>query len=111
MGVLVIVCYRPKPGGEEALMAALRDHLPILRGESLVTDRPPYLMRAKDRTLVEVFEWKSQEAIASAHENAAVLALWERFGACCEYGRIADVAEAKELFSAFEPVDLSAASA
>src|SRR5881397_1239919 len=63
MGVFVIAAYRPKKGKDRLLRDVLKDHLPILRKERLVTDRPPYLMRAADGTFVEVFEWKSSAAI------------------------------------------------
>ena len=48
MGEIMIACYRPKPGKEEELMGYLKDLLPALRAEGLVTDRPPYLMKAAD---------------------------------------------------------------
>ena len=34
MGLIVIACYRPKPGKEADLMAVVKDHLPILRGST-----------------------------------------------------------------------------
>ena len=49
----------------------------------LVTDRPPYAMRAADGTIVEVFEWKSEEAIAGAHGNPQVQAMWGRYAEAC----------------------------
>ena len=76
MGVFVIAAYRPKKGKERLLRDVLKDHLPILRKERLVTDRPPYLMRAADGTFVEVFEWESAAAIEAAHGNSAVQAMW-----------------------------------
>ena len=74
MGMYAIVAYRPKKGKEKLLWEVLKDHVPILRKERLVTDRPPCLMRAADGTFVEVFEWKSAAAIEAAHENPAVQA-------------------------------------
>ncbi len=85
MGLLVIAAYRPKKGMEHLLRDVLKDHLPILRKERLVTDRPPYLMRAADGTFVEVFEWKSAAAIEAAHHNSAVQAMWARFEEACTY--------------------------
>ena len=41
-------------------------------------------MRARDCTIVEVSEWKSQEAIDAAHKNPNVLAMWEKFFAICD---------------------------
>ena len=84
MGRMVIAAYKPHPGQEEALEELVRDHLPILRRLGLATDRPALAMRAGDGTIVEVFEWMSEEAVAAAHQNPDVRALWERFGALCE---------------------------
>ena len=64
MGRFVIVAYTPKPGMAEQLMAAVRKHLRVLRAEELVTDRPASVMRAGDGTILEVFEWRSADAIA-----------------------------------------------
>jgi len=103
MGRIVIACYRPKPGMKNALDALMRDHVKILRQEDLVTDRVPIMMEAKDGTVIEVFEWKSVEAIDAAHSNPAVLAMWERNKLACDYIPVAEVPEALELFSGFEP--------
>lgn len=105
MGRIVIACYRPKPGREDDLRSLMSTHVPTLRAEGLATDRTPILMRAGDGTIIEVFEWTSPEAIERAHTNPNVLAMWERYSHVCDYVKIGDVAEASELFSAFEPLD------
>lgn len=107
MSVMVIACYRPKPGKDAELLALMKSHLPVLRAEGLVGDGPSLCGKAKDGTIVEVFSWKSQAAIDAAHENKTVLAMWEKYAAICDYVPIGDVAEAKEMFSPFAPVDLS----
>jgi len=106
LGVFAIAAYRPKKGEERTLREVLKDHLPILRKERLVTDRPPYLMRAADGTFIEVFEWKSTAAIQSAHENAAVQAMWARFKEACTYESLVNLSESTEMFANFESVDL-----
>jgi quinol monooxygenase YgiN len=103
---MVIVAYRPRPGQEERLLELTREHVPILRAAGLATERPAYAMRAKDGTLVEVFEWKSPEAIQAAHEHPEVLALWKRYGEACEYVNLASLAEAHDMFAGFEPIAL-----
>jgi len=108
MGVMVIALFRPKPGGELEMMACMRDHQSVLRAEGLTTDRPAYVMRAGDGTLLEVFEWKSQAAIDAAHGNANVHKLWARYARCCDYVTLADLAEAATMFPGFEPVDVTA---
>ena len=106
MGVFAFAAYRPKKGKERLLREVLKDHVPILRKERLVTDRPPYLMRAVDGTFIEVFEWKSAAAIQSAHENAAVQAMWARFEEACTYESLVTLSESKEMFANFESVEL-----
>lgn len=103
-GVIVIVAYRPKPGKEKELLELVRNRVPTLKKEDLVTDRVPIIMRAKDGTIIEVSEWKSQAAIDAAHENPNVLAMWQKFFAVCEPVRFKTLAEAGEMFPGFEPV-------
>ena len=94
MGRFVIVAYTPKAGQEQALLAAVKKHLQVLQAEQLVTDRPAYVMRAGDGTIVEIFEWRSAEAIQQAHASPAVQALWAELGAACEYIPLTKLAEA-----------------
>ena len=99
---IVVVAYRPKPGKSQALDVVVAKHLRVLAAEQLVTDRPAWVMRAKDGTVVEVFEWRSAEAIEQAHTNAAVAALWAEFAAVCDYVPLAGLAEAQQMFAEFE---------
>src|SRR2546421_191444 len=105
MGQFVIVAYKPRAGKEVELLQLVKTHVPILRGEGLVTDRLPYVMSAQDGTIVEVFEWKSQEAIDQAHQNKVVLGIWEKFFAVCEIETLANLEESKRMFSSFKPID------
>lgn len=104
MGSISIACYKPRAGCEETLLALVRDHLPPLRAEGLVTDRTSIVMRTADGTIVEVFEWVSAEAIASAHHNPVVLQLWKRFEAVCTYQIPASLPEFQNIFAHFEPL-------
>ena len=106
MGILVIVAYRPKPGKEQGLLELTRAHVPILRSQGLATDRPPTAMRAADGTVIEVFEWKSSEAIASAHTNPVVQGMWAKYGEVCDYVKLADLKECSDPFAGFEPLEL-----
>ena len=106
MSVMVIACYRPKPGRAAELLALTRTHLPTLVKEGLAEDRPATLGRAQDGTLVEVFVWKSREAIAAAHQNPLVGALWAKYGEIADFAMTKDLAEAGALFAEFEWLDL-----
>src|SRR5437660_8160542 len=104
-GVIVIVAYRPKAGKEKELLDLVRNRVPTLRKEGLVTNRVPTIMRAKDGTIIEVSEWKSREAIDAAHKNPNVLAMWEKFFAVCDCVPLNTLAESNEMFAGFEPID------
>jgi hypothetical protein len=103
---MVIVAYRPKPGKDDVLLSEVRDHVHLLRSEGLATDRPATVMRAKDGTLIEIFEWASPAAIEEAHANPRVQAMWARFEACCEYIPLNSLSELTQAFAEFEPVQI-----
>jgi quinol monooxygenase YgiN len=103
-GVIVIVAYRPKPGKENELVDLVRSRVPTLRNEGLVTNRKPTIARTRDGTIIEVSEWKSQEAIDAAHKNPNVLAMWNKFFAVCDCVPLNTLAEAKEMFAGFKPI-------
>lgn len=104
MGSISVACYKPRPGREAALLELVRNHLPSLRAEGLVTERLPIVMRTADGTIVEIFEWVSQEAIAGAHTNPMVLELWKRFEAVCWYETPSNLPEFQNMFQHFEPI-------
>ncbi len=108
MGVMVIAAYRPRPGKRALLLALTKEHLGVLRGQHLATERPSYAMQASDGTVIEVFEWKSKEAIAAAHTNPAVLKMWEKYAEACEYVPLASVKECSNMFAEFVPIELMA---
>ena len=103
-GVIVIVAYRPKPGKESETLELVRNRIPTLRKEALVTERRPIIMRARDGTIIEVSEWKTREAIDEAHKNPNVLAMWNRFFAVCDCIPLNQLSESAEMFAGFEPV-------
>lgn len=105
MGIIVIVGYKPKPGRERDLEGLMKTHYSILKGENLVTERDSVIARAKDGTIIEIFEWVSSEAMQSAHENENVLAMWKQYENVCEYVPISKIPESSELFSGFTPLN------
>jgi len=100
-----IACYRPKSDKNAEVERLAREHASILRDQQLATDRCPIIVRAKDGTIVEIFEWSSPEAIDRAHGNPQVLELWGRFSDACDYVKLSDLPESHDLFANFEPVN------
>ena len=101
MSRIVIAAFKPKPGWEGQLLGIVEKHWRLLHERNLVTERPRIAMQAADGTVVEVFEWRSSEAVAQAHNDPIVQALWSEFEHACDYVPIADVPEAQRLFSEF----------
>lgn len=101
MGIIVICCYKPKPGKDAELLEVVKTHIPILRELGLATGRAVQIMKATNGTIVEVFEWVSEEAIKKAHETPRVHTMWKEFEAVCEYESLCNLDESKHPFSGF----------
>lgn len=85
---IVICTFRVIPGKHEEFRALLARHWTVLRQLDLVEDSPHLLLEGVDPgvdgDLVEIFAWKSNEAVEKAHHSPEILALWEPMGALCE---------------------------
>ena len=105
MGRITFAIYRPKAGKEKQLLQLVDEHLPILKSQNLVTDRKPIVMQAKNKSVIEVFEWKSRDAIDHAHHNPEVQKLWQRFGEVCDFESPTNIEEFSQMFSEFEAIN------
>jgi hypothetical protein len=109
--IISISLYRPKPGKAKELEALVARHMPTLRELGLVTDRAAILARSEDGTIIEVFEWRSGEAIGKAHQHPKLAQVWEGMGAIAEFPSLASLPEANGRFPNFAPLDLAAPAA
>jgi hypothetical protein len=106
-GEYVIASYKPKSGKENDLMAVLREHMGILASQNLIEEQNALILSASNGTILEIFRWKSKDAIAEAHRNPAVLEMWKRFEACCTYEPLSTLQECSHPFAGFEAVDIN----
>jgi hypothetical protein len=104
MGDVVIVAYKPLPGQAAALEDLARAHVPFLRELGLATDRAPVLLRGKDGTIVEVFEWR-QGGVEAAHSHTRIGELWAKYAEVCTYVKLSELPEAADMFATFEPLE------
>jgi hypothetical protein len=102
---VVIVAYRPKPGRRDDLLQLVREHVPYLRSEGLVTDRLAVIAEAADGSIVEVFEW-APGGVEKAHHHPGVGKLWARFFEACDAVPLKDLTESSAQFAGFRPLDL-----
>ncbi|WP_350292421.1 hypothetical protein [uncultured Croceitalea sp.] len=101
---IVIVAYKPFPGKANDLKNLMYSHWDILNAEDLVTDRKSIICEAEDGTILEVFGWKSKEAIELAHSNKKVQKMWEEYSKVCEYIPLNNVKESDSIFAEFGPL-------
>lgn len=101
---IVIVGYRPFPGKELELKNLIKNHWDVLYKEGLVTNRKSIVCKSEDGTIIEVFGWKSKQAIEQSHSNEVIQKMWSEFSKVCDYVPISAVSESQNLFSEFEPI-------
>jgi quinol monooxygenase YgiN len=105
-GVIVISSYKAKPGHEKEFVEALRDHVPTLRRQGLLTDFPSSMMTGEDGAIVEIFEWKSEAASDKAHKDPVVQALWHKMERLAVAIPLADLRESKKSFAHFHKKEM-----
>jgi hypothetical protein len=103
---IVLAMYRPNTGKDSELRAAIARHVPALRKLGLITARATVLMKAKDGSYIELFEWTSAEAARRAHEHPEIAEIWEQMGAVGTFGKLKQLAEAEHEFPHFAPQTL-----
>ena len=103
---IVFAMYRPHPGKDAELIRIVETHVPTLRRLELATDRPALLVKAKNGTYIEIFEWSTAEAAGLAHQHPEVAKVWEAMGKISDFSTLADLEESKENFPHFEPITM-----
>jgi hypothetical protein len=78
-----------KAGAEAEFGELLHQHRETLLSLELITDRPVEDFVGEERGIagpyfVELFEWASAGAVATAHTHPQISAHWEAMGALCE---------------------------
>ena len=105
-GIIVFVRYKPREGREEDLLELVRRHGPVLVESGLVTDRPFIHGRASDGSVLEVFEWLSEDASKSAHDDEAIIAQWAAMAECAEFLAVGELEEMMSPFAHVTPLEL-----
>lgn len=86
---VVMAAYRARHGRFEELCSIVKEKRDFMVGAGYYTERAPYLLVSEEDPdlLIEIFEWKSLEAIDNAHKDPSVHEIWGRMdGICSEVG-------------------------
>lgn len=100
-GLLAFAMYKPHDGKRAEFMAILDQHVPLLRELELITARDNYILEMEDGTLIDVFEWVSEEAKDLAHKHPAVGQLWGEMMKIATFPHLKDLANAEMPFPGF----------
>lgn len=103
---IVFALYRPHEGKDAELRELIKEHIPTLRRLELITDRVPILVKSRNGTYIEIFEWRSAESSAQAHEHPELARVWEVMGQIADFPALESLEEITGRFPHFEPVDL-----
>jgi hypothetical protein len=102
MGQLAFAMYKPKKGKLTTLKKLLKDHIPTLRKYELITDKGAFMIQSTDGTIIEIFEWTSEEAKNAAHRHPAIMKIWGPMMPICEFPHMEDLPEASRSFPNFK---------
>jgi hypothetical protein len=102
-GRVVIGCYRPKAGMEDDFINLLKQEAPLLREDGFLTDYPVTILHSpEDGIWVQIAQWSALDAADRAHENARVMAHWDRLAKTTEYVSMSDLSKSAEEFPEFD---------
>jgi hypothetical protein len=103
---IAFALYRPREGKDGELRVLIALHIPTLRRLELITDRAPILVKTKNGTYIEVFEWRTTESAVAAHHHPEVAKVWEAMGKIADFPALESLDEAKMQFPNFDPINL-----
>lgn len=106
MSIVAIAAYLPVSGQEASFLILLNEHIRTLRELGLISDMAPLYLRSSNDTIIEIFEWISEEAKTGAHENPAVMKIWGQFSTLAAIVTLASLEEAGMPFAAFARLEV-----
>lgn len=107
---VVLALYQVAKENEKALLKLLPKKRRYFLKTGYATKRLPILLRSRENPeiFIEIFEWKSQEAVAKAHQGPKVRAIWDEMDKLCKrIGQgLNEIPEFATPFPHFDPVDV-----
>ncbi|WP_226536703.1 hypothetical protein [Fictibacillus halophilus] len=104
--LITMALYQPHEGKEEQLNEVLKKHIKTLDAENLITSREPIRAVSADGTVIEIFEWRSEQAKDAAHESQVVMKVWNDIMEIAEIKSLSSLEESKHPFPNFMPYAL-----
>ena len=97
--------YKPtSEANRKRLLDILDQHIPLLRDVGYIIDRPASILESANGSILELFEWKDEEAKRLAHADDKVRQLWEAMEEICEFPTLSDLPESTAPFPNFKVI-------
>ena len=107
---VVLAVYRVSKKNQKKLLTLLPRKRRYFLKAGYVTRRPPLLLRSRKNPelFIDIFEWKGGAAVARAHKDPKVLAIWGELGKLCKKIGVGlkNLPEGEGVFPHFDPVDV-----
>lgn len=100
-----IIVYNPYKGREQELLPGVRASYIDLRKGGYVTSALPKVMKAKDNSIILIFEWNNEHMINDAQVNLVIQKHWMLLSKLCEFALPMNLIEFQEPFSEFETLE------
>jgi hypothetical protein len=100
-----IIVYKPYKGREQELLPAVKASYIDLRKGGYVTSDSPKIMKAKDSSIILIFEWKDEQMIPNAQADPVIQQHWMTLSKLCEFAKPMNLIEFQGPFSEFETID------
>jgi quinol monooxygenase YgiN len=104
--LVTMALYQAHEGKEKQLNEILKNHIKTLEAEDLITSTKPIRAKASNGTVIEIFEWKSEQAKDAAHESSVVMKIWNEIMEVADIKSLTSLDEAKHPFPNFAPYSL-----
>jgi hypothetical protein len=107
---VVLALYQVAKENEKTLLKLLPKKRSYFLKAGYITRRPPILLRSRQNPeiFIEIFEWKNDDAVAKAHQDLKVRAIWEEMDKLCKkIGQgLDEVPEFANPFPHFDAIDI-----
>jgi hypothetical protein len=107
---VVLAVYSVSKRNRKKLLALLPKKWRYFLKAGYVTRRAPLLLQSRKNPelFIDIFEWKGDAAVAKAHKDPKVLAIWDEMDKLCKKLGVGleKLPEARSTFPHFDPIDI-----
>jgi hypothetical protein len=101
---IAIIVYRPREGRTQELIDSLLENIPVMRKLDLVTYREQIIAKAKDGSILQIFEWVEEDSQDKAMAHPVVQDMWMKASKISDFQKPMLLAEFQETLSMFDTI-------